>query len=866
MHDLIRWWSAAFDRIAPRTAILTAILIVPIQAFVFGEIVLGQQNIVLIMSDDAGYNDFGFMSALNGISTDIQTPNLDALAARSMVMSSSYAAAPICSPSRAGLLTGQYQQRFGYEENPGDNDGLDASQQLVSHYLRDLGYTTGAIGKWHLGQTDGVNLPLDMGFDEFFGFFGGSRPYYYWSGADYARQMRRGDVNIESQWNNPPGRYATDAFADEAVDFINRHADDENPFFLYVAMNAPHTPLNAKQSDLDLFAGITDTNRRYIAAMTYALDRAVGNITGALTANGLDENTLIVFMNDNGGPAPNIGPYNNAPLRGNKGSLWEGGMRVPMLISAPGLSPGVYDQPVVGHDLAPTFINAAGGDSSEYDFSGVDLMPFLTGEVAEDPHELIFWRSADGRFAVRKGDWKLVRPGLDTFARLHDVAADIHEDTLLNSQQPALVAELLRELTFWEAGLRKMKWGALGSPRNRFDHFVFRNDLAPTGNWSTASGWQQAGTTNNVTFRNEDSYANAILEFGVRNDADYTSTNNMLRMTAQTFMLNQMRLTGSFSGAADHSGTINGNALLFVKDLDGQLPQVRLDATASAPGPQFTFQLGNELQLLDDLEITGDGTQQFVISGNIRDYYQPRNVIKSGASSVTLGGSNTFAGALILNDGRVRATTLAGDLENNGGTFAPGATQAPTTIGGSFVQNSGLLEIELGGTTAGTQFDTLVIDGAAQLGGGLDVQLINGFMPQIGDTFQFLTAGVGVTGSFAQLALPSLVDGMWTTRYTATSVSLSVAMPGDFNGDGAVNTADYVTWRKAGGGTPAEYDMWRSNFGRTTGLGAAAVYTRDGSPTAPEPSALLLIIVGLATIVPLCRNRKPRSALVDRIR
>lgn len=866
----------------------------------------GQPNIVLIVSDDAGYNDFGFMSTLHGRTTDVETPNLDALAGQSVVMTSGYVSGPLCSPSRAGLMTGQYQQRFGYEENIGESEGLTADQQLLSHQLKGLGYTTGAIGKWHLGQIDGVNRPLDVGFDEFFGFLGGGRPYWGWPGADLKRRIFRGSENVESQWvqegdpsrYDPSGRrYLTDAFGEEAADFINRHAEDENPFFLYVSLNAPHAPFQAKQQDLDRFSGLSE-GRQELAAMTYALDRAVGDITGALADNGLNDDTIVVFLNDNGGPGPSVAPYNNAPLRGAKGSLWEGGVRVPMLIRAPGLEAGTYDDPVISLDLMSTFVDAAGGDPDQLDTDGTDLLPFLSGEVAGDPHELLFWRSAGGRFAVRKGDWKLVRPGVSTFARLHNVADDVHEDNYLNSQHPEIVAELRRELTYWEATLDKPKWGALGAPRHLFDHFVFRNDLSSAVVWSSSGNWTQAGTSNVVTLTEEDAYANAVLEFTTRDDASYTATNDMRRATNLTFMLNQLRLTGSFAGATNQAATINGESLLLVKNLSGQLPQIRLEATASGTSADFTFNLDNELLLLDDLEITGDGTQEFVINSNIRDYYEPRSIIKSGTSTVTLAGNNTFAGSLLITNGevklssstaaiqgadaiflgnagkltledgavvtdllvdpggssfnfvggRLRVNAVSGNLENNGGIFTLGAPGDLTTINGDLSQNSGLIEIELGGASSGADWSKISVLGTASLNGGLDVDLVDGFTPELGQRFEFLTTVGGVEGSFTAFSLPALDDRLtWRTVYGATGVSLAVAYQGDYNLDGSVDAADYTVWRDLlglpvalGSGpdgdfdgqiTEADYALWRANFGAPAPPQISPIpgdYNRDG--------------------------------------
>ncbi len=890
-------------------------------------------NVVLIISDDAGYNDFGFMAELHGTTTDVETPNLDALALQSVVMSSGYVSGPVCSPSRAGLHTGRYQQRIGYEDNTGPNNGLPAGQQLISHQLRNLGYTTGAIGKWHLGQTDNVNRPLDMGFDEFFGFLEGGRTYWNWPDAGPGWQIRRGNTGIENQWHlqgdasryDPVrGRHLTDAFGEEAADFIARHAGDEEPFFLYVSPHAPHVPHDAKQVDLDRFADIADPARRAIAAMNYGLDRAVGDITSALAANGIEDNTIVVYLNDNGGYF--VGPFDNFPLRGHKRSTWEGGIRVPFMIKAPGLTPGTYDAPVSSLDLMSTFVVAAGGDVNALETEGTDLMPYLTGDVAGDPHELMFWRFPEGneaKFAVRKGDWKLVRPEIATFVRLFNVADDVREVAMLNSQQPEVVEELLRELTFWEATLEKPKWGSLGAPRNLFDHFVFRNDVAAVQNWSAADAWQQAGTNTNVTFRADNAYANAILEFSTRNDADYTATNNMRRMTNETFMLNEIRLTGNFGGAVDRTATFNGEALLLVNSLAGAAPRIQLDAASTSSEASFAFRLDNELQLLDDLVLAGDGTQELVIRGNLRDYYEPRGVTKVGTSSVTLAGNNSFGGPLTINGGQMkidgpnaaidgasaivignagtftlasgtvavetidnsaggsfdfhggtlRAVHMIGDLVNDGGTFAPGDSPALATIDGDFAQNTGTLAIEIGGTTAGAQFDRLLVDGAASLGGTLDVRIINGFAPAFGQRFEFLAAADGISGDFDDVVLPALLDGMqWSLLATSTGRVLIVGLPGDYNQDAVVDAADYIVWRKTFGadvmpGTGADgnrdskvdsldYDVWKSHIGAHVIVGAAS------ATALPEPATAILMALSTA----LFAVRRPRRQFADQSR
>jgi autotransporter-associated beta strand protein len=893
-------------------------------------------NIVLILSDDAGFNSFGF-STFPGQTTRSETPNLDALAAQSVVLKQGYVADGVCATSRAGLLTGQYAQRYGFEDNimGGLNvistaglQGLNEQQLTIAQHLKGLGYSTGAIGKWHEGYAAGYNQPLDKGFDEFFGFLGGARQYFQ-SGGDEA-SMRRGRDNIEGQWRQEGdhtkydptlGRYTTDAFGEEAVSFINNHADDANPFFLYLAFNAPHSPWGAKQADLDHFSSISDPVRRTEAAINYAMDRSIGEVLTSLQANGVDDNTIVVFLNDNGPAPPIYNEANSDPLRGYKGSSTEGGIRVPFMIKAPGLAPGSYDHPVDAHDMLPTLYNAVGGDLSQIETDGHDVMSYLKGEDTEDPNWVRFWRSFD-TWAVRRGDWKLTlpyRPGAPA-KFLFNIQTNLQENVYYNDIHPEIVAELTRELTYWEAGLAKPKWGSLGAlTQNTFDHFVFRNNLAASTNWSTSNAWLQGGTANIKTMQTTDAYANGIFEFTVRNDADYTANNDMKRVSRETFMLNQLRLAGDFQGLTARQGNLTGNALLFVKSLTGQLPQIRLDATSSGTPSSFNFQVNNEIQLLHDLEITGNGTQNFVINGRIRDYYEPQqplvtvphNVRKLGSSSVTLKGDNTFAGTFTVEEGSVtisgasatingaegidihsagsvtlqsgtiavdwiknsaggsfhfdggllKVVDVTGDLVNNGGVYSPGASPARSSVSGNLTQNVGTFLIELGGFTSGLA-DTVAVGGTATIGSTLDIDLLNGFMPGRGQTFQFLTAEGGISGTFASTLLPTLPGGLtWNLIYNTNIVALVIGgagglgghLPGDYNSDGIVDAADFTVWRNAmpsgnlaadgnadGAITAADYQIWKAAYGLTLNGGGAAVL---GSAV-PEPSAVVLLLLG----------------------
>lgn len=416
-------------------------------------------NIIFLFSDDAGYADFGFHG-----SQVMKTPNLDQLAKSGVICTQGYVTDATCAPSRAGLMTGKYQQRFGYEEINvpgfmsesskflGDDMGLPLDQVTMADYLKKLGYNNAMIGKWHLGDADRYH-PLKRGFDEFYGFRGGDRSYYAY------KEIPTGHLDklMESGFGNfeEPKAYATDVFADKAVSFIERNQD--KPFFIYLAFNAVHTPMEATPEDLAQFPNLKGT-RKEVAAMTLALDRACGKVFDKLKALGLYENTIIVYSNDNGGPTDN-NASSNLPLSGTKSNHLEGGLRVPFLVSWPATIKGNqrYNYPVSTLDLLPTFYVSAGGNLSDLKaIDGVNLVPYLNGENNSRPHQTLFWKK-ENRGVYREGDWKFIRFP-DRPAELYDLSKDIAEQNDLAAKYPQKVREMYKKLFQWELTLERPLW------------------------------------------------------------------------------------------------------------------------------------------------------------------------------------------------------------------------------------------------------------------------------------------------------------------------------------------------------------------------------------------------------------------------
>ena len=416
-------------------------------------------NLIVIMTDDLGYADVGF----NGCK-DIPTPNLDSIARSGVRFTSGYVTFPVCSPSRAGFLTGRYPQRFGYERNPRfqpENriSGLALTETTLPEALGKVGYRSGIIGKWHLGAHPDLH-PLKRGFNEFFGHLGGGARYFPEDLTIQKTSGAMGEGESYRLWmmrNHEPVRttqYLTDEFSEEAVRYVTRHKD--KPFFLYLAYNAPHTPMQAPEKYLSRFPDIKTPQRRTYAAMVSAVDDGVGRLLTTLRELGIEDQTLIFFLSDNGGPESS-NASNNGPLRGGKSDPWEGGIRVPFAAQWPGRLPkgSVYDQPVLSLDIFATIAALAGAPvAPARPLDGVNLMPHLTGQKAGAPHEAVYLRKFDqGAFVVRRGEHKLVIPRTGAAPQLYNLPADLGETRDLAAEQPELLGELERLRVAWNSQL-----------------------------------------------------------------------------------------------------------------------------------------------------------------------------------------------------------------------------------------------------------------------------------------------------------------------------------------------------------------------------------------------------------------------------
>jgi len=396
----------------------------------------GRPNIVVIVSDDHGYADLSCYDHPK----EISTPNIDRIARNGVRFTQGYVSAYVCAPTRAALLTGRYQQRFGFYTASDSRAGMPLTEITMADILRKHGYATGAFGKWHLG-LDMPYHPLKRGFDEFYGFLGHG-------GHDYF-DLKRQPEDYRSIWRNDKviddTGYLTDNLGREAVNFVRKH--QKRPFFLYLAFNAVHFPLQAPEETIRKF----DTGRRnrdIYLAMLHHEDRAVGLLLDELEKSGLAQNTLLFFLSDNGGARNNAS--NNGILRDYKHSVYEGGIRVPFLASWPArLAPNtVYREPIICMDILPTVAAAAGAQlPADRTYDGKNLLPYLTGKAPAPVHEWLFWDGDEGRRAVRYLRWKLVDN--NGKIELFDLETDVSEKNDLAAKHPEMVQRLRTALEQW---------------------------------------------------------------------------------------------------------------------------------------------------------------------------------------------------------------------------------------------------------------------------------------------------------------------------------------------------------------------------------------------------------------------------------
>jgi arylsulfatase A-like enzyme len=456
-------------------------------SLIFGYLFIGlvqakQPNIVVILADDMGWGDVGY----HGFE-DIHTPNIDKLAASGTWFEQGYVTASVCGPSRAGLVSGVYQQRFGFLGN-GEKFIVPLDQPTLAERLKARGYATGMIGKWHVGHKP-EELPIARGFDFYYGSITGSHDYFK-SSTD-PKHKKRGLLPIYRNGEiEPPlqerGENLTRVYGEEAAEFIERNK--EEPFFLYVSHNAVHFPWQADEKDIERLnhLKVHHEERRYFAAMVLALDDSVGMVMDSLKKHGLERDTLVFFLTDNGTPNGQGFEQPRQKKRGTttmsspgdwngfKGDVYEGGTRVPYLISWPGKVPAgkSYPHPVSSLDIAATAMAVSSGRELKQglELDGVNLLPYINGKQKGRPHDTLYWRRGDD-YAIRKGDWKLTwNDGKPTGIRkieVFNLADDPEERHDLAAKQPER-AQMLQDLfDEWDSALPDSMAGKVAQPKNR---------------------------------------------------------------------------------------------------------------------------------------------------------------------------------------------------------------------------------------------------------------------------------------------------------------------------------------------------------------------------------------------------------------
>eukprot|EP00752_Nemacystus_decipiens_P013989 g12425.t1 len=567
--------------------------------------------------------------------------------------------------------------------------GLPTQAITIWERMQSLGYRTACIGKWHLGaHPDGMrngsivqgNVPQNQGVEHFHGIIAGSRSF--WVGEARGTQALRliasngkGKVDedkvVEADY---AGQYVTDTFGDMTVDYIRKHASGDKPFFLYSSFTAPHNPMRATEEDIDTIAKLGHgfkKNREIQAAMQYALDRNIGKILASLddpngdgdTADSIRDSTLILFINDNGGDSHDSNPNysSNFPLRHGKGSQWEGGIRVPMLLAGWWLDAAhqddgfdTFDHPVHIIDLLPTAFAAGGGVFSEDDvIDGVDLLPYLNDPSKGVPHDSLFLRRySGGQHVVRKGDHKLIYRPSDGYL-LFDVVNDMGEKSNLAKEKPELVEEMKRIMTDYDVLMDKPRHDNMAVKVNGFYDFRFREGVDKSANWSEENIWIDSDKPVQGTLTPYDSSPNTALVFRNRDIADYESVNDLRRVGGQPFIANRLAFIARQTPLKGKgTATIAGQPVLLCKDLKGRAPKLALH-TNKPDAQTYTFDVKLDLHLYDNLQVLGDGNQNFVVSGDLIELREGRSLTKTGKSTLTLEGNNGLTGPTTIKEGKI---------------------------------------------------------------------------------------------------------------------------------------------------------------------------------------------------------------------
>ena len=452
-----------------------------------------QPNVIVILADDLGYADISSYKIGR-----FKTPNIDRIGLQGVRFTDGYASAPVCGPSRAGLQTGRYQERFGFEYNNGpaardlkEGYGLDTNELTIAQLMKKQGYHTGVFGKWHLGMQDQF-YPTNRGYDEFIGFLPGQSSYMDPTDPSVHLSLRSAaageggatnpaEVDMKQFTRNPyqaivsgptktivhnEKEYLTDYLGDQDAEFIKNSVKTGKPYFLYAPFNAVHAPLMVTKKYYDLFPNIKDDQLRVYAAMVASLDANVGKILDAVDASGQGKNTILVFASDNGCAGYFTGMCSCQPLRGGKLSHYEGGTRVPFMMRWPDhIKAGlVYRKVTSLLDVLPTSVAAAGGKlPNDRIYDGVDLTPFLTGQNSGEPHDMLIWRRRP-LVSIRKGEWKLWESVNDETGKygeyklLFNLKSDSNEATNLAEKNPAKVAELEGLIHQWAKDMTDPKW------------------------------------------------------------------------------------------------------------------------------------------------------------------------------------------------------------------------------------------------------------------------------------------------------------------------------------------------------------------------------------------------------------------------